>query len=84
LATILNCRRLPAGFVSTKLQGTPIAKARCRHDHPRSAAPDGLAPKITVDEDQDRLDRALEELMKEDHWMNEFIERLNAHADAAA
>ena len=32
---------------------------------------------ISSDEDCERLDRALEELEKEDQWINSFIKRLN-------
>jgi hypothetical protein len=44
------------------------------HFMPTRFAP---AYKITINEDQDRRDRALEELVKEDHWITEFIKRLN-------
>jgi cell division protein FtsB len=32
---------------------------------------------ISCDDDCERLDRALEELEKEDQWINSFIKRLN-------
>jgi prefoldin subunit 5 len=32
---------------------------------------------ISSDEDCERLDRALEQLEKEDQWINSFIKRLN-------
>jgi len=31
---------------------------------------------ISSDEDYERLDRALEDLVKEDQWINDFIKRL--------
>ena len=31
---------------------------------------------ISGDEDYERLDRALEDLVKEDQWINDFIKRL--------
>jgi hypothetical protein len=38
--------------------------------------PPPLQPAITGDQDHERLDHALEELVK-DEWIDDFIERLN-------
>ena len=52
--------------------------ARSRHDYPRSTAPDILAPKITIDDDYELLERALN-LVKEDQGATDFINRLNCN-----
>jgi hypothetical protein len=45
---------------------------------PEARAPTRSPPKtISSDEDCEQLDRALNDLMKEDQWINDFIKRLN-------
>ena len=45
---------------------------------PEALAPTRSPPEtISSDEDCEQLDRALNDLMKEDQWINDFIKRLN-------
>jgi hypothetical protein len=45
---------------------------------PETPPPTLLPPKtISSDEDCERLDRALEDLMKENQWIDDFVKRLN-------
>ena len=45
---------------------------------PETAPPTLRLPKtLSSDEDCERLDRALEDLMKENQWVDDFIKRLN-------
>jgi|GEM_PF-2933555 len=57
---------------------TPIAWVRSHHDPARNTAADASAPKTSSsDEDCARLDRALEDVIKENQWVADFIKRLN-------
>jgi hypothetical protein len=45
---------------------------------PEKTPPTVWPPKtISSDEDSERLDHALEDLIKENQWINDFIKRLN-------
>jgi hypothetical protein len=45
---------------------------------PETPRPTLWPPKtLSSDEDGERLDRALEDLIKENQWVDDFIERLN-------
>ena len=45
---------------------------------PETRPPPLLPPKlISNDEDYERLERVLHDLMNEDQWINDFIKRLN-------
>jgi len=36
---------------------------------------------MTIDDEHERLDRALGELMREDRWVRDFVKRLNYTGD---
>ena len=60
-----------------RLRETQTSWARSRHD-PRTAAPPLGPPGITSAEDQEQLDRALNDLVKDkNQWIDDFIKRLN-------
>ena len=45
---------------------------------PETAPPTLLPPKtISSDEDRERLDPALENIIKENQWVDDFVKRLN-------
>jgi hypothetical protein len=45
---------------------------------PETPRPTLLPPKtISIDDDGERLDRALEDLVKENQWIDDFVKRLN-------
>ena len=60
-----------------RLSEMPIAWERS-HDPPGNTAAGALAPKtILNDHDSEPLDRALNDLINEDQWIEDFIKRLN-------
>ena len=44
---------------------------------PETPPPTLRPPTLSSDEDCERLDRALEDIMKENQWVDDFIKRLN-------
>ncbi len=60
-------------------RGTPIAWVRSNRDPAGNTAADASAPPKTLssDEDCEQMDRALEDLIKENQWVDDFIKRLN-------